>query len=314
VKQPKNEPHLLTTPRFLHEDILCKQPCRILMSCEHRCSERCGDLCRCACNIIAPLEIVTGRFKDELWQPSLDDVLDDSPTKGWHVSQKKASHLTETPGTSVSNSTESSPRKWREWDAGKADKTLREIQAASELSAASNARPFPLIAETHREVTIKNGARVKVATANGRGPNSYRHPPPSRRQAENLKSFERGKAGSGQKSVVEKSAQLGTKFKYAGSVEVTNTPSYTLRAPPDSPLQSMSANLSATALPIRRFEQAVCTSLEIVPDWQYLEVTDQISQAATLEQIIKKPALIDIFPDPIIEFSADDEEDLISFE
>jgi hypothetical protein len=101
---------------------------------------------------------------DEVWQPSLDDVLGDrgQSSKNGGDSYNAASGQSNTPTTSASASTQSSPRKWREWDAGKADEALREFQPLKNNSNANAKAKFPLLKETHRPVTIESGSRVKL--------------------------------------------------------------------------------------------------------------------------------------------------------
>jgi hypothetical protein len=114
---------------------------------------------------------VAGSIRDELWQPSLDDVLGDLPTKSGQTSDMAASGHSNTPGTSTPASTESSPRKWREWDAEKADEALREIQATSIDLHVNIKAQLPLLKDTHRQVAVENGTRVRLikgATSNGR--------------------------------------------------------------------------------------------------------------------------------------------------
>jgi hypothetical protein len=258
---------------------------------------------------------VTGQFQDELWQPSLDDVLGDSPTKGGHASQKTASGPSNTPGTSTSNSAESSPRKWREWDAGKADKTLREIQAASELPAAGPAKSFPLLVDTYREVTIRNGARVKVAkagTASGKGSVPARRPPPSRQLVVNAKSL--AKMGNDKKQPVEQKSQPVKRFKYLGAAIVTKTPRSKLKSPSTSPLQPVSTNLSATAPPIRIPDQTVSVSLETVPHLHHFEGFNDPFSNISLDLRAKKDPYDYIFQELAVKNSTNDEEDLISFD
>lgn len=245
---------------------------------------------------------MTGQFQDELWQPSLDDVLGDLPTKGWHDSRKTASCPSNTPGTSTSNSAESSPLKWREWDAGKADKTLREIQAASELPAAGAAKNFPLLVDTHREVTIKNGARVKVVkagTVNGKGSTPALRPPSSRQPVVNVENP--AKVGNDKKQAVEQKSQPAKKFKYLGAAVVTKTPPSKLKSPQTSPLQPVSANLSTTAPPICLSDQTVSASLKMAPHLHHFEA-------------VKKDPYNYIFQELTVKSSTNNEEDLISFD
>lgn len=83
-------------------------------------------------------------------------------TKKVQTSQHIASGQSNIPAATASNSEQSSPRKWREWDAAKADAALQEIQLKINSSTANTAAKFPILKETHRPVTIKNGSRVRL--------------------------------------------------------------------------------------------------------------------------------------------------------
>jgi hypothetical protein len=318
VKQPQSEAHLLTTLRFSHEDILCKGPCRIVLPCGHSCIEECGDLCRCACDIGPPLEVVTCQLKDELWQQSLDDVLSDSPTKSWHASQKTAPDQSNAPGTSASSSAESSPRKWREWDAGKADKTLREIQTASGLPTAGATINSLLFVETHREVAIRNGARVKVAnvgTVKSKGSISNRDHNVSQQPGRNGKCPAKPvKVGNDNKAANNPNSQSGTRFKYAGSMAQRKIPPYRLKSPPISLLQSLSAHRPTTIPPDCLADQAVPASPNMVPHRHHFEAIHEVASNVSLDGIIQKTPFSKIFLESITENSTNNEGDLISFE
>jgi hypothetical protein len=256
---------------------------------------------------------VTGQSQVELWQPSLDDVLGDSPTKSRNDSQNTASGIPNTPGT-PSSSAESSPRKWREWDAGKADKTLREIQAASGLPTAGAAKTFPVLVDTHREVTIRNGTRVKVVkagTVNGTSSTSTRFPSTCQ-PVKNAKSS--AKVGNDKKATADQKSQPAKKFKYLGSVAVTKTPPSKL-TPPTSPLQLVSANLSTTVPPICLPDQTVSVSLKTVPYLHHFEAVNKDPFSNTsLDLMAKKDPFDYIFPELAIENSTNGEDDLISFD
>jgi hypothetical protein len=264
------------------------------------------------------LKVVTCQLKDELWQQSLNDVLGDSPTKSWHASHKTAPDQSNTPGTSTSNSAESSPRKWREWDAGKADKTLREIQTASGLPTASATTNSLLFVETHREVAIRNGARVKVAnvgTVKGKGSNSNRELPASQKPGRNGKCPAKPvKVDNDNKAAYSQNSQSGIKFKYAGSMVQRKIPPYRSKSPPTSPLQSFSANLPTTIPPDRLADQAVPASPEIIPSRHDFEAIHEGALNVSLDGVIQKTPLSKSFLESITENSTDNEGDLISFE
>jgi hypothetical protein len=318
VKQPRSEAHLLTTLRFSHEDILCKEPCRIVLPCSHSCIEKCGDFCRCACDIGPPLEDVTCQLRDELWQQSLDDVLGDSPTKSWHASQKTAPDQSNTPGTSTSSSAESSPRKWREWDAGKADKTLREIQTASSLPTSSTTTNSLLFVETHREVAIRNGARVKVSnigTVMGKGSISNRDRNASQQLSRNGKCPAKPvEVDNDNKAANNPNSQLGARFKYAGSMVQRKIPPYRLKSPPISLLQSLPANRPTAIPPDRLAGQTVPASPEMVPHRHHFEAIHEGASNVSLNGIIQKTPSSKIFLESVTENSTNNEGDLISFE
>lgn len=258
---------------------------------------------------------MTGQVQDELWQPSLDDVLGGSPTKSGHASQKTASGLSNTPGTSASSSAESSPRKWREWDAGKADKTLWEIQAASELPTAS-AKNFPVLLDTHREVTIRNGARVKAvkaSTVNSKGSTPICRPPSSRQPLRSVKSP--AKMCNTKKPAADEKSQPGSNFKNLDSRAVVKIPPSKLKSPPTSPLQLDWVNLSTAPHPICLPSQTVSTSPTMVPCLHYFEAVDKDPfSKISLDLMVKKNPSDNIFSDLTIQNSITDEEDLISFD
>lgn len=318
MEQPQSEAHLLTTLRFSHEDILCKELCCIVLPCGHSCIDKCGDLCRCACDIVPPLEVVTCQLKDELWQQSLDDVLGNSPTKSWNASQKTVPDQSNTSGTSTSSSAESSLRKWREWDAGKADKTLREIQTASDLPTTSATKNSLLFVETYREVAIRNGARVKVAnvgTVKGKGSISNRDHNALQQPSRDGKCPAKPvKVDNDNKVVNNPNSQSVTTFKYAGSMGQRKFPPCRLKSPPIPLLQSLSALRPTTIPPGRLADQAVPNSPEMIPHRHHFEAIHERGSNVSLDGIIQKTPFSKIFLESITENSTNNEGDLISFE
>jgi hypothetical protein len=258
---------------------------------------------------------VTGQSQVELWQPSLDDVLGDSLTKSRHDSQKTASGTSNTSGTASSSSVESSPRKWREWDASRADKNLREIQAASEVPTAGSSKRFPVLVDIHREVTVRDGARVKVVnfgTGNGNG-STPPHLPSPRQPVRNAKNP--AKIGNDKKAAADQKSQPVRKLKYLGSTVVTKTPPSKLKGPQTSPLQLVSANLSTAVPPICLPDQTASASLKTVPHLHHFEaVNKDPSSRISLDLMVKKDPFDYIFQEVIIDNSTKDEEDLISFD
>jgi len=258
---------------------------------------------------------VTGQSQVELWQPSLDDILGDSPIRSRHDSQKTASGISNTSGTASSSSVESSPRKWREWDASKADKTLREIQAAADLPTARSAKRFPVLVDIHREVAVRDGARVKVVKS-GKGNRNSSTPPhiPSPRQPiRNVKSPE--KMGNDKKAAADQKSLLVKKFKYLGPAVVTKTPPLKLKSLLTSPLQLVLANLSTAVPPIFLPDQTAVESLQTIPHLHHFEVVNKDPPSnVSLDLMVKKDPFDYISQDMTTDNSTKDEEDLISFD
>ena len=67
-------------------------------------------------------------------------------------------------GTPVFSSAGSSPTKWRQWDARKADRVLEELHAARKSAEAGTANlKAPVFKDIHHAVTIQNGSRIRQA-------------------------------------------------------------------------------------------------------------------------------------------------------
>jgi hypothetical protein len=105
---------------------------------------------------------MAAELRDEAWQPSLDDVLGSSSTSGLQSRGCTDSRPSTPSDTPVFSSAGSSPTKWRQWDAKKADRALEELHAARKSANAGTANfTAPVFKDIHHAVTIQNGSRIR---------------------------------------------------------------------------------------------------------------------------------------------------------
>jgi hypothetical protein len=157
--------------RFRHDDMVCKEDCHVRLPCGHNCTERCGDDCRCQCDKAIQAGVVLGEvtseLQEEIWQMSLDEVLGDSSTSGKKTREQTDSRPSTSAGTPDYTSAGSSPRKWREWDATKADKESEQLRRPRHSMARKAITDgAPVFKEIHRAVVVTEGSRERKITKN----------------------------------------------------------------------------------------------------------------------------------------------------
>lgn len=134
--------------RFAHEDILCKEDCKQVFPCGHKCREICGNACSCACKqSLEPDQSVQG-IEDDV--PSLEEVLEDRPSATAQRPPHGSSHVSQR--SSQDGGRRHPSEAWKHWDARKFDKKAENERRSRSPSKVPEESRGPTFLETHIQV------------------------------------------------------------------------------------------------------------------------------------------------------------------